>query len=637
MENNNTTLFIAQNELEESLLRSAMMIGFNGRKSKRNDQFSRAILAVIIYGTNKGGYDAQKITSVFNAKFHLNESKSNIQHQINILIRDGYVKSNEDGAYVENDESKKGQNFFENLGNRTNALLKGIVAKVQNKHTLSEHQENIIINNTKGALSAFFQMNALAMFDLQDKESPKDNDAVVKILTKNLDAHIGKTLVGVLAYTIDMPNNDEKIVLEQWAKAVIAMRSTNIDPLLRNFKQQQIAHKKFIIDTDVLLNLLCKNARYSESYRKMVSLLVSVGCDVLVPDFVIKEVGQHAETAKYKFSTQGQQYIEYTDELLEGPKSNVFIEDYVKTIRKEPRRKGMEFATYLGNIYSDQTNFVIKENVKKLIGEKNALTPYPLQENVLDKDKANALKEKIKERAMDTPKGWGRTLEQLEEGALNDTRLYLTVRNENVGTEVKGLLGYQTYLLTRSVRTIACATELELYDKQVVCHPNSLISILEDIGQLGEIDVINLFDNPFLAYTAELIWDQVEPLIQAGAQIGHSDFVQLRAKYDLQINEILTEDMAKRQKLAEKYCKEGILFAKDWLELFEEKQKVKEELKETKGELQKLKQDKNKLEKDNAKLRREKHYLKSMVKGGDESQSRREMITKVVKKKNDRR
>lgn len=632
MEKNSNSLFIAQNELEESLLRSAMLI-LNGGKGKRADQFSRAILAVVIYGTPHGGYDVKNVTSVFNAKFHLDEDEQNIQHQINILIRDGYVKPTDNGTYVENDESKKGQKFFEDLGNRTNALLNGIVAKVRNKHTLSERQVATIINNTKVALSAFFQMNALAMFGLQDKESPKDNDAIVKLLTKNIDAHIGKILVGVLAYTIDMPNDEEYIVLEQWAKAVVAMRSTNIDPMLRNFKQQQIAHKKFILDTDVLLNLLCRNARYSDSYRKMVSLLVDVGCNVLVPEFVIKEVGQHAETAKHKFSAQGKQYIEYTDELLEGPKSNVFIEDYVKTIRKEPKRKGMEFSTYLGNIYSDQTNYVIKENIKKLIGTKNAETPYPLQENVLDEEKANALKEKIKERAMDTPKGWGRTIEQLEEGALNDTRLYLTVRNENVGTETKGLLGYQSYLLTRSTRTIACATELELYDKHVVCHPNSLISILEDIGQLGEIDVINLFDNPFLAYTAELIWDQVDPLIQAGAQIGHSDFIQLRAKYDLQINEILTEDMAKRQKLAEKYYKEGILFAKDWHELFEEKQKVKVELEETKEEVQKLKLDKNKLEKDNEKLKREQHYLKRLVKGGKAGKSKLEKLTKVVRRK----
>ena len=634
MEKNNVTLFVAQNDLEESLLRSAMLIGLNDGKGKRNDQFSRAILAIIIYGTPKGGYDITNVTSVFNDKFHLNESESNILHQVNILIRDGFVKPSEDGTYVENDESKKGQRFFEDLSKRTNALLNGIVAKVRNRCSLSNRQVTIITNNTKDALSAFFQMNALAMFGLQDKESPKDNDAIVKILTKNLDPHVGKTLVGVLAYTIDTPNSDEYIVLKMWAKAVVAMRSTNIDPMLRNFKQQQIAHKKFILDTDVLLNLLCKNARYSESYRKMLSLLVGVGCNVLVPDFVIKEVGQHAETAKYKFSVQGQQYIEYTDELLEGPKSNVFIEDYVKTIRKEPQRKGMEFSTYLGNIYSDQTNYVIKENLKRLIGKENAGKQYTLQENVLDEEKANELKEKIKERAMDTPKGWGRTLEQLEEGALNDTRLYLTVRNENVGTEVKGLLGYQSYLLTRSVRTIACATELGLYDKHVVCHPNSLISILEDIGQLGDIDVINLFDNPFLAYTAELIWDQVDPLIQAGAQIGHSDFIQLRAKYDLQINEILTADMAKRQKLAEKYYKEGILFAKDWHDLFEEKEQTKVELKETKEENHKLKQDKSRLEKDNARLRREQHYLKRLVKGNKFGGQMREKLKKAVKRKN---
>lgn len=632
METKNNALFTAQNELEDSLLRSAMLIGLKGGKGKRSEQFSRAILAVIIYGMKDGGYDVQNVTDVFNDRFHLNESTSNISHQINILIRDGYVKKTDEDKYVENDENRKGQFFFSELEKNTTALLERIVSKVENKHTLTSKQVTTIISNTKDALSAYFQMNALAMFGLQDKESPKDNNAVIKLLTQGIDTHIGNTLIGVLAYTIDTPSDDDYSTLEQWAKAVVAMRSTNIDPLLRNFKQQQMVCKKFILDTDVLLNLLCQNAKYSKSYRKMISHLVNIGCEVLVPEFVVKEVCQHAEAARHKFLSQGGQCKEYTDEILEGPKSNVFIEDYVKTIRKEPRKKKMEFETYIGNICSDKTSYVIKENIKKIIGEKNEAKGYELQENVLDEKDANALKEKIKERAMDTPKGWGKTIDQHEEAALNDTRLYLTIRNENQGIEDKGFLGYQTYLLTRSFRTIACATELKLYDKQVVCHPNSLISVLEDIGQLGDIDVINLFDNPFLTYTAELIWNQVDPLIEAGAQIGFSDFVQLREKYDLQINEILTDDMAKRQRLAEKYYKEGILFAKDWHELFEEKQKTKEELVETQEELMKLQKDNSKLEENNAKLQREQHYLKKLVGTTQVEKQKKERLRRMKKK-----
>lgn len=623
------TLLAEQNAMKESLLRSALLIGFDKEKGKRSDQFRRAILSVIIYGTNDGGYDVDTVRSVFNEKFHLKEQRDEIQRQINYLLRDGYVREAEGNKYVENSEDKKGQRFFAELEKSTNNLLEKIAGKVRRRCTLNERQRNIVVSNTKHALSAFFQMNALAMFELQDAESPKDNDAVIKLAKKGLDETIGKCLVSVLAYTIDAPDDDDKPVLEQWAKAVVAMRSTNIDPLLRNFKQQQLANKKFVLDTDVLLNLLCKNARYSQSYRKMVEHLVNAGSEVLVPDFVMDEVDQHAESARHKYSQEGSQCKEYTDEMLEGPRSNVFIEDYVKTIRKEPRKISMEFGTYLGNICSNNSRYVMKENIKKLIGEKNEANPYKLQENVLDAAKANELKDKIKEKAMDTPKGWGRSLEQLEEGALNDTRLYLTIRNENQDRERKELLGYQCYLLTRSGRTISCATELELYDKHVVCHPQSLISVLENIGQLDEVEVINLFDNPFLAYTATLIWDQVEPVIQAGAQIGYSDFVQLREKYDLQINEILTQNMAERQRLAEKYHRAGILFAKDWHDLFEEKEKTIQDLEQAKNRVDLLEKRNERLEKDNEYLRRKQHYYHKL----DRFKNKKKLVKKLKKRK----
>ena len=603
-----------QNALDESLLRSAFLLSANKCKSKQSDQYRRAILAVIIYGINEGGYDASKITLVFNDRFHLNESVQNIQHQINLLIRDNYIKITKDGKYVENDENKKGVKYFEELKKNTTTLIDKVVTRVCNKHRLNDKQKEIARLNTKNALSAFFQMNALAMFDLQKQELPQNNDAILKLAMKGLDVNIGKYLVSVLAYIIETPEEQDKVVLGQWAKAVIAMRSTNLDPLLRNFKQQQIANKKFILDTDVLLNLLCKNARYSEAYRMMVSILVSSGSDILIPDFVKEEVKLHASSARYRFSIEGSQCMEYSEEMLEGPKSNVFIEDYVKTLRKEPQKKGMSFDTYMGNICSNKSDYVLNENIKRIIGEKNGSTPYTIAEKVLVEEKANELKEIIKTKAMDTPKGWGRSLEQLEESALNDTRLYLTIRNDNLNVESKGLLGFQCYLLTRSVRTIVAATEIGLYDKHVVCHPQSLISVLEEIGILDDVEVINLFDNPFLTYTAELIWDQVEPVIKAGAQIGYSDFIQLREKYDLHINDILTEDMAERQKLAEKYHKEGLLFAKDWHELFNDTEKTKEILEDVKKHNSIIEQRNEKLENENAKLKKENHYYQKLMK-----------------------
>lgn len=599
MANNRFSLFEYQSEFEDSLMRSVLLFGFTAQKRKKADQLRKAILSIVIYG--KGLYDVNDVTSIFNENFKLNQTISEIEHQLNFLIRDGYVKINEDNRYQAVDSNKRGVSYFDSIEKDTNAMLDRVVNKVSKKYATSSTQKNIIRNNAKQALSLYFQINGLAAFGMQDPKKLDEFKSVVCTAMKGIDSKIGKYLISVLAYTIEEPGED-KDVLEKWAKAVVAMRSTGLDPMLRNFKQQQLASKKFVLDTDVLLNALANNARYSVDYHKMITHLVKAGATVLIPQFVYEEVVMNADNALRKFAANGSQYIQYPEEALEDPKSNVFIEDYVKTIRKDKRKKGMAFPTYMGNIYSERSPFTLNQNIIKLLGEKNGKKRYLLKENVLNEEKAAQLKEIIKERAMRTPKGSGRTIEQQEEMALNDTRLYLTICDENTEKEKEGLLGYQCYLVTRSTRTIRSATELNIYDKHVICHPQTLISVLDDIGVINDIEVISLFDNPFLTYATELIMEQAEPVIEAGAQISYYDFIQLREKFDLNINEILTAKGAEMKALVDKYTKAGLLFAKDWDDLYKKSDQQGEEL-------VKVKSRNESLEKENVMLKGKVHYL----------------------------
>lgn len=599
MANNRFSLFEYQSEFEDSLMRSVLLFGFTAQKGKKADQLRKAILSIVIYG--KGLYDVNDVTSIFNENFKLNQTISEIEHQLNFLIRDGYVTINEDNRYQAVDSNKRGVSYFDSIEKDTNAMLDRVVNKVSKKYATSSTQKNIIRNNAKQALSLYFQINGLAAFGMQDPKKLDEFKSVVCTAMKGIDSKIGKYLISVLAYTIEEPGED-KDVLEKWAKAVVAMRSTGLDPMLRNFKQQQLASKKFVLDTDVLLNALANNARYSVDYHKMIAHLVKAGATVLIPQFVYEEIVMNADNALRKFAANGSQYIQYPEEALEDPKSNVFIEDYVKTIRKDKRKKGMAFPTYMGNIYSERSPFTLNQNIIKLLGEKNGKKRYLLKENVLNEEKAAQLKEIIKERAMRTPKGSGRTIEQQEEMALNDTRLYLTICDENTEKEKEGLLGYQCYLVTRSTRTIRSATELNIYDKHVICHPQTLISVLDDIGVINDIEVISLFDNPFLTYATELIMEQAEPVIEAGAQISYYDFIQLREKFDLNINEILTAKGAEMKALVDKYTKAGLLFAKDWDDLYKKSDQQGEEL-------VKVKSRNESLEKENVMLKGKVHYL----------------------------
>ena len=602
MANSRFSLFEHQSEFEDSLMRSALLFGFITPKGKKADHLRKAILSIVIYG--KGMYDANTVTSIFNENFKLNQTDKDIEHQLNLLIRDGYVTKDENNHFHAVDTNKHGVSYFDRIETDTHSMLNHVVAKVSEKHPVSTSQKELIRNNAKKALSLYFQINGLAAFGMQDPRKLDEFNSVVEAAMKGIDSKVGKYLVSVLAYTIEQPG-DDKDVLEKWAKAVVAMRSTGLDPLLRNFKQQQLAVKKFVLDTDVVLNALAKNARYSADYHKIIGYLIKAGADVLIPQFVYDEVVQNADNALRKFAAKGSQYIQYPEEALEDPKSNVFIEDYVKTIRKEERKRDMSFVTYMGNIYSERSPFVLNQNIIKLLGEKNGKKRYALKENVLKEEKAAELKEIIKERAMRTPKGSGRTIEQQEEMALNDTRLYLTICDENTEKEKKGILGYQCYLVTRSTRTIRSATDLEIYDKHVVCHPQTLISVLDDIGAIEDVEIISLFDNPFLTYATELIMEQAEPVMAAGAQIAYYDFIQLREKFDLNISEILTAKGAVMKALVDRYTKAGLLFVKDWDDLYKKTNQQGEELEEVKIRNVNL-------EKENETLRGKLHYLEQI-------------------------
>lgn len=625
MANNRFILFEGQTDLEDSLMRSVLLFGFSPTKGKRENQLKKAILSIVIYG--KGQYDSKAITSIFNEKFSLNMTEKEIQHQLNLLIKDGFVTSNENGSLIAVDSNKKGESYFEKLEKDTCSMIERIVGKVNNRHPLSSGQKDVVKKNAKQALSLYFQINGLAAFGMQEYKKLNEFKTVVDAALKNIDDKVGKLLVSVLAFTIEEPGED-KTVLEQWARAVVGMRATRLDPLLRNFKQQQLASKMFVLDTDVLLNALALNARYSSDYHKMIDHLVKAGAKVLIPQFVYDEVVSNAENALRKFAANGSRYIQYPEEALEDPQSNVFIEDYVKTIRKDKKKGGMSFVTYMGNIYSERSPFTLNQNIIKILGEKNGNIRYTLKENVLNEEKASQLKEIIVDRAMKTPKGLGRTIEQQEEMALNDTRLYLTICEENKEKEKQGILGYQCYLVTRSARTIRSASDLGIYDKHVVCHPQSLIAILDDIGQINNIEIIDLFDNPFLTYTTELIMDQVEPVMEAGAQIGYYDFIQLREKFDLNINEILTAQGGQMKQLVDKYTKEGLLFAKNWDDLFKKADQQGEELAEVKTR-------NDNLEKENKKLKGKLHYLEKNAKHEKrEKATSKKKRNKITKKKN---
>lgn len=104
--------------------------------------------------------------------------------------------------------------------------------------------------------------------------------------------------------------------------------------------------------------------------------------------------------------------------------------------------------------------------------------------------------------------------------------------------------------------------------------------MLNELGEIAdsEVSFINLFENPFLVYAADQIWERIKPLIDNGALIYHADIQQLKANVEMRFDGLLTGDGNgfSYEKLKE-ISKVGLLFPSEILRLKDEVNRLREE------------------------------------------------------------
>ena len=75
------------------------------------------------------------------------------------------------------------------------------------------------------------------------------------------------------------------------------------------------------------------------------------------------------------------------------------------------------------------------------------------------------------------------------------------------------------------------------------------MALLMEIGDVkSQESIINLFDNPFLAYVADVVWNELDPLLQSGATIRFKSFEKLRADVDKRFDHLLTSGLTQEER-----------------------------------------------------------------------------------------
>ena len=532
--------------LEVSELRSALVFGHKKIRNSRDSIMMKAVFSIILYQKE----NQRTIGEVLNSycdKLCQEGDKLNIDQLRNILSKleeEKLIEVNDNQIIVKT--SANAEKFVNNVNERTVALIDRIIERTQKEYGRSielKLREKLAFN-IKMALSVYFKLAGFEFFKKAQKTNENEAEDAVTVAMQNIsDNKLSNSLIIALADIIHSEDEETRNILEIWGKAYMSTQVMNLDPSLRQFKLRQLSGKSFILDTDFVLNCLAKNARFSEVYINVLNTLVSSNCqcDVIIPHEVVNEVNNHARSALFMYSQFGEGVMELPDEFLETQLANVFIEDYVKTKRSAPDFQDMTFNNYLKNIvYPKRSSFLEKKVAS--ISPKIKMGLDDSFESVENDCRLDALTDALFQDICRSVKGGKRDDSVNREIAKTDAKLYLTVYKKDEGLEDLYALSKKAYLLSRSTRSMKCARRLKYENSDVICTPKTLIAVFSEIGMVNtkNTSIINLFENPFLTYTAHRIWKDVEGLMSVGAEIKYDDIDRLRYEYEDDVNDVLT-------------------------------------------------------------------------------------------------
>lgn len=532
-------------ELEATRLRSILLFNDRVKRFKRQDLITKAILSLIL--AHNGRATREEVLKELNEQFKLQFTPSDLDTQITKLYSLRLIESVDEPFVVK--DSEKGRNYFEKLEQNTEAFLSSILEKVvvfSNPHPVQNPDP--VKNTIRKALSVYYAMNGYAFFRVQKKEDEIPiKDAAVKLVKDELkDNRLAECVIRALAEVIEKPDEEQRNTLIQWARAFVAMESMSLDPLLNNLKSKNLKEKEFIVDTDVVLHCLTSKARFSGDYCQMIAKLKDLGCKMYLVPEVLTEVRKHIDAAKKCYRHYGLQLVELPNDVLYEEICNVFIDDFVHVEREA--NESTPFNYYIDEFYDPDYPALLQT---KLI---NAFSKQAL-ENILEVDTQTPeflqLESEILKLTKKTPKAQNRTEEDNQAVSHLDAFLYMAALNKNYGLDVSKMLSGKTYILTDSRRALRAAKNLGWERNDVVCHPNALIALLMEIGDVKNQEaIINLFDNPFLAYVADGIWDEIDPLLKEKAFIKHKGFERMRADVDKSFDKLITTDIPTEERNA---------------------------------------------------------------------------------------
>ncbi|MBR1447866.1 MAG: hypothetical protein IJ588_03840 [Prevotella sp.] len=534
--------------LEKSMLKCSLIFSIRDtqrEKHQRNHLFYQTILSVV--AITEEGKTKEEISSFFLERYNRIINAKEIDNALAYLIGEDWLHKDQDRFRASNKVTRSMLAGIADIERKTDCLINEIITSVAahcGEEKVSKEKGNIITDNIKQVLNIYFRLYGTEFCGGFNADSEQILPDLVKVATKDLSDNLAEWTVYFLGQLFSRPTREQSETLSLWAKCFMGMQLMKLDPMLGEFQLEKLRGKTFVLDTDFVLYSITDSCKESMAYKQIIEVLLHSGCNVVIPDEIVREVANHAASAEANYRYFKSVFCTISEEVVEEEMNNIFVKDYyLKVMRKEI--SDLAFPSYLENYYeeNDKVRFMSEVIGHKLKGVRigGDFTTH----GVISETEKYEFVDSINEELMKTPKAKHRSEADNYELSRVDADLYLYVLGENKdmpNDQHGNLLRGSHYLLTNSTRSSRCAKKLGFH-RNVVTNPTLIYNLIDEIGFFrlkNKSSVLDLFANPFLAHIVSENWDLMKGYADRGVDLKGREIPRLKRDLDGVIHSKLT-------------------------------------------------------------------------------------------------
>jgi len=535
--------------LETAMIRSSLAFSLNKESPRvRSTIFDSLTLSVISTSTEneipvsdfyqkfKESVGIELPMSQVEASLRRLVSRGMVNWQGELIILTKFAKQSLSGVIIKSNEATK-------------SLIIDVINEISSisKEKLSAHDEETITQNTRNVLIKLFRLFGMELVNQvlgEATPSPVYLEASEDLLNTardNLHPQIGELLIYILSEILRNPTEEQADILADWSLAYLGVQIMNLDPNLRELQSMRFASKMFILDTDFILDCIVTECPQSGVYLGLINSLSKLGCRIIIPKSCINECAMHAKISPNTYHFFGDKLLSFNEAFITERVWNVFVKGYYYAITNHLIPSQINYDRYLSNYYepSAEVTYLTQIIQNRFPEGVEIIDISELVNGDIPQEQMNAMSAVLREMHSSGKKAEYRSEEEVEHLAETDARLFLTSLYLNKGSDTKQneILGGCCYLITSSAKYIRSSKKIGLRDV-VTARPQSLIAILELIGSIdvSPTEFVKLFENPFLVYAVEQIWEDVYMLLDSGIDLKDKSLTRLRWDLDQELH-----------------------------------------------------------------------------------------------------